>query len=98
MALVPGPAVLVGVEAHRQRRQPQLEHDLVGRRRDLVGTGEGAARPRPVALPDRQLCFPRGADARGVVVGAEIRVELGEQRLGGGDPALADEQVETAEA
>ena len=52
---------------------------------------------RPVALPERQLGLPRGAHPDGVVVGAEAGAELGEQCLGGGDPALADEQVEPAE-
>ena len=93
----PRPAVLIGLETRRQRRQPQLEHDLVGCRRDLVGTGEGAASPRPVALPESEFGLPRGAHPDGVVVGAEAGVELGQQCFGGGDPALADEQVEPGE-
>ena len=36
-------------------------------------------------------------DTRRVVVGAERVAELAEQRLGGGEPSLADEQVESAE-
>ena len=55
------------------------------------------ARPLPVALPERQLGFPRGAHARRVVVGAEGGAELGEQRLGGGEPSPADQQVEPGE-
>ncbi len=73
------PVVLVGVEAHRQRGEPQLENDLIGRRGDLVGTGEGGAGPLPVALPERQLGLPCGAHTRGVVVGAERVGELCEE-------------------
>ena len=85
-------------EAHRQRGEPQLEDDLVGRRGDLVGTGEGGAGPLPVALPERQLGLPCGTHARGVVVGAE-RVAQSSARsdLGVGEPPPADQQVEPPE-
>ena len=65
------PVELVGVQTQRQRREPQLEDDLVGRRGDAVGTSQSGSGAAPVALPERQLGFPRRAHSRRVVVGAK---------------------------